>query len=162
MDQALEHAYLGGGCFWGVEYYMRRLPGIVDVKVGYMGGKNERPTYEQVCGGNGHVEIVDVIFNKDIVTYEEVIKLFMEIHDPTQLNRQGPDIGEQYRSVIFYTTKDQQETAQRLIQELVRKGLNIVTALEPATHFWIGEEYHQDYYRRKRQEPYCHGYTKRF
>lgn len=157
-----EQAYLGGGCFWGVEYYMRKLHGIIDVKVGYMGGLSDCPTYEQVCADNGYVEVVEVCFDKRVVSYEEIVKRFMEIHDPTQLNRQGPDVGMQYRSVIFYLNDQQRAIAEAVIKTLKLGGYEVVTALEPASHFWMGEEYHQDYYRRKGKEPYCHGYVKRF
>lgn len=158
-----ETAIFAGGCFWGVEYWMEKQPGVLSVVSGYIGGKMPQPTYEQVCGKNtGHAEAVRIEFDPSKVSYETLAKLFFEIHDPTQLNRQGPDVGEQYRSEVFYTTPEQKVVAERLITQLKEKGLSVVTKVTPATTFWPAETYHQNYYKRKGTTPYCHGYTKRF
>ena len=158
-----EIAIFAGGCFWGVEYYMEKKPGVITVVSGYTGGWKENPTYEDVCYKNtGHIEAVEIEYDPLKTSYEELARLFFEIHDPTQVNRQGPDVGEQYRSEIFYLNKDQKEIAERLIKELEEKGYKIATRLSPASTFWKAENYHQDYYEKKGSLPYCHGYTKRF
>ncbi|MBN2173897.1 MAG: bifunctional methionine sulfoxide reductase B/A protein [Bacteroidales bacterium] len=158
-----EKAIFAGGCFWGVEYYMQKEPGVISATSGYIGGHTENPTYEEVCSHTtGHVEAVEIEFDPAKTTYENVAKLFFEIHDPTQVNRQGPDVGEQYRSVVFYMDEKQKETAEKLIKILEDKGYDIATKLEKATKFWKAENYHQDYYDHKGTLPYCHGYTKRF
>lgn len=158
-----ETAIFAGGCFWGVEYLMQQQPGVLSVVSGYIGGKVDNPTYEQVCGKNtGHAEAVKVTFEPSKVSYETLAKLFFEIHDPTQLNRQGPDVGSQYRSEVFYSTPEQKLVAEQLIALLKAKGLNVVTKVTPATTFWPAEKYHQDYYDRKGSTPYCHRYIKRF
>ena len=152
----LETAYFAGGCFWGVEHYFQSLKGVVSTIVGYMGGSLSNPTYEQVCTGKtGHAEVLEVIYNSIETSFEELAKLFFEIHDSTQLNRQGPDIGEQYRSAIFYTSDAQKETALNLIDILKSKGINAVTALLPSLEFWEAEDYHHKYYIYKGQKPYC-------
>ena len=159
----IDTAIFAGGCFWGVEYYMKKAPGVLAVESGYIGGKVEDPSYEEVCEGNtGHVEAVRVLFDTSKTDYETLTKLFFEIHDPTQQDHQGPDYGEQYRSEIFYTSPEQKAVAEKLIQELKEKGYAVVTRLAPATTFWVAEDYHQNYYTRKRTLPYCHGYTRRF
>ncbi|MGL5681851.1 MAG: peptide-methionine (S)-S-oxide reductase MsrA [Marinifilaceae bacterium] len=162
-SKSIEYAYLGGGCFWGVEYYMRKLNGVINVTSGYMSANYDtKSTYQQVCSGNGDVEVVEVAFNPDVVSYEQIVKMFMEIHDPTQVNGQGPDIGLQYVSMIYYTSPQQQETAQKVITELQNLGYEVATKVVPTLKFWPAEEYHQDYYARKGTQPYCHGYVKRF
>lgn len=162
-EKNLQTAYFAGGCFWGVEHLLQQQQGVVSVESGYMGGKTANPSYEEVCGGRtGHAETVKVVFDPSVVSYETLAKLFFEIHDPTQLNRQGPDIGEQYRSEIFYTDKEQLETASRLIGILKGKGLNVRTELTPAEEFYPAEDYHQDYYERNGKQPYCHIRVKRF
>ncbi|WP_374046368.1 bifunctional methionine sulfoxide reductase B/A protein [uncultured Sanguibacteroides sp.] len=164
-DQELktDTAIFAGGCFWGVEYFMQRAPGVLTVESGYIGGDTDHPTYEEVCRKNtGHVEAVRVVFDPSQTTYEALAKLFFEIHDPTQLDRQGPDKGEQYRSEIFYMNPQQKEVAGKLIEQLKTKGYPVVTLVSPATTFWPAEDYHQNYYNRKGSLPYCHGYTKRF
>ena len=159
----IDTAIFAGGCFWGVEYYMKKAPGVLAVESGYIGGKVEDPSYEEVCEGNtGHVEAVRVLFDTSKTDYETLAKLFFEIHDPTQKDHQGPDYGEQYRSEIFYTSPEQKAVAEKLIQELKVKGYAVVTRLAPATTFWVAEDYHQNYYTRKGTLPYCHGYTRRF
>ncbi len=159
----LGRAIFAGGCFWGVEYYLQRAPGVIAVISGYIGGNAEYPDYKLVCQGNtGHAEAVEVVYDKTKTDFEKLAKLFLEIHDPTQLDRQGPDIGSQYRSAIFYINDKQKKTAEDLVEILKKKGLNVVTAVEAAKKFWPAEEYHQNYYNRKNSMPYCHSYTKRF
>jgi len=157
-------AYFAGGCFWGVEYHFENLKGVISATSGYMGGNTDEPTYQQVCYENtGHLEVVEIKYNPSIVDYETLAKLFFEIHDPTQANGQGPDIGEQYKSAIFYNTEEEKETLQKLIKILKNKKLNIVTKLIKAdSQFWEAEEYHQDYYKKHNKKPYCHSYVKRF
>lgn len=162
-NKKTETAIFAGGCFWGVEYLMEKQPGVISVESGYIGGKTQNPTYEEVCSHTtGHAEAVKITFDPTETTYETLAKLFFEIHDPTQVNRQGPDIGDQYRSEIFYTTPTQKEIAEKLIDTLKNKGYKVVTKVTPATTFWPAENYHQDYYERKGTKPYCHTYTKRF
>lgn len=158
-----ETAIFAGGCFWGVEHLLSKVPGVLDVESGYTGGATENPTYEQVCSHRtGHAEAVRVTFDPSELTYERLAKLFFEIHDPTQAGGQGPDIGDQYRSEVFYTTPEQRQVAEKLIAELRRKGYDVVTQITPAGRFWPAEDYHQDYYERKGTRPYCHAYRKRF
>ena len=160
---ATERAIFAGGCFWGTEYYLRMAKGVISTTVGYVGGHKENPTYEEVCyADTGHAEAVEVVYNPQVITYEELAKLFFEIHDPTQVNRQGPDIGEQYRSEVFYLNEEQRSTAEKLIQILKEKGHRVATKVTEATSFWSGEGYHQDYYAKNGHTPYCHRYTKRF
>lgn len=156
-------AIFAGGCFWGVEHLMQRYKGVIDVESGYTGGNTENPSYEDVCQGiGGHAEAVRIIFNPEEIDYETLAKKFFEIHDPTQKNRQGPDVGMQYRSEIFYRNEEQQKTAEKLIDILKEKGYDVQTTLSPASKFYKAENYHQDYYARKGGIPYCHVYTKRF
>jgi len=156
-------AIFAGGCFWGVEYLLEQIPGVRSVESGYTGGTTENPTYEAVCSHRtGHAEAVRVSFDPDIVSFETLARTFFEIHDPTQIDRQGPDIGDQYRSEIFYTDDSQRRIAERLIAELRDNGYDVATRLTPASRFWPAESYHQDYYRRKGTLPYCHRRTRRF
>ena len=158
-----ETAILAGGCFWGVEYFLQKEEGVKTVTSGYIGGHVKNPSYREVCTGKtGHAEAVKVIYDPEKISYEKIVKLFMEIHDPTQVNRQGPDIGTQYRSEIFYLNDYQADIAKKLIEELKQKGFRVATALTPATEFYEAEDYHQDYYFENGKVPYCHGYTKRF
>lgn len=158
-----ETAIFGGGCFWGVEYLMQQQSGVLSVQSGYMGGHVRQPSYEQVrTGTTGHAEVVKVEYDPTVVSYQTLARLFFEIHDPTQADGQGPDIGHQYRSVIFYTTENQRETAEKLVEKLKMKGYGVVTAIERAHTFWPAEDYHQNYYQNKGTVPYCHAYTKRF
>ena len=158
-----ERAIFAGGCFWGVEYMLGKVDGVKSIRSGYIGGHTENPTYEQVCSHKtGHAEAVEVEFDPSKVSYETLARLFFEIHDPTQLDGQGPDLGDQYRSEIFYTTPEQKEVAERLIRILKEKGYSVVTDVTPASRFWPAEQYHQNYYNRKGTQPYCHRYTKRF
>ncbi len=156
-------AYFAGGCFWGVEYWFDREPGVIRAESGYMGGALSNPSYEQVrTGATGHAETVHIVFDPAVTSYEKLARLFMEIHDPTQVNRQGPDVGHQYRSAIYVTDESQKQVVEGLIEQLKAKGLKIQTEVEPAGTFWPAEEYHQDYYQRKGSEPYCHSRVKRF
>lgn len=156
-------AIYASGCFWGVQYHFKQVKGVLQTTVGYTGGHTSNPTYQQVCSGTtGHAEAIEVIFDPSVADYEELTKLYFETHDPTQVNRQGPDIGDQYRSEIFYTTPQQKDTAQKLIDILKSKGYNVATKLTKASTFWKAEDYHQDYYGKKNGTPYCHIYTKRF
>ena len=162
-EQKTESAIFAGGCFWGVEHMMQQLPGVLSVESGYIGGEVDNPSYEEVYADNtGHAEAVRVIFDPSKVSYETLAKRFFEIHDPEQTDGQGPDLGNRYRSEIFYATPEQKEIAERLIEILKQKGYKVATKLTPATTFWPAENYHQDYYDRKGTEPYCHRYTKRF
>lgn len=160
---ATDTAIFAGGCFWGVEFYMMKLKGVISTEVGYTGGHVDNPTYQQVCAGNtGHYEAIEIVFDPSKTSFEEVAKLFFEIHDPTQWNHQGPDQGEQYRSAVFYRNEDQKKTTEKLVALLKAKGYKVVTEIKPAGKFWKAEAYHQDYYKHKGSEPYCHGYVKRF
>ena len=144
-----QKATFGAGCFWGVEAAFRKVLGVVDVAVGYMGGSLENPTYEDVCSdATGHAEVVEVLYDPEKVSYEELLKMFWSIHDPTQVNMQGPDVGTQYRSVIFYHTEEQKGKAEKSKVELdASRKLKkpVATAIEPALAFWRAEEYHQRY-----------------
>lgn len=152
-----ETAVFASGCFWGSEYVMSHFPGVISTRVGYTGGHTEQPTYQQVCSGTtGHAEAVEVTFDPQKTSYETLAKHFFETHDPTQVDRQGPDVGEQYRSVIYYRTDGQKQTAERLIEQLRRKGLKVATQLERAGKFWPAEAYHQKYYEHTGGKPYCH------
>jgi peptide methionine sulfoxide reductase msrA/msrB len=156
-------AIFAGGCFWGVEYYFQRAKGVISTEVGYTGGRTENPTYKEVCTKDtGHVEAMEVVYDPEVITFEELAKLFFETHDPTQVDRQGPDIGYQYRSMIFYLDDEQKQTSEKLIKVLEEKGLDVATELEKASKFWPAEDYHQEYYAKKNGTPYCHAYTKRF
>ena len=161
--QDTEEAIYAGGCFWGVQSLLEQEPGVLFTEVGYTGGHVDHPTYKAICTGKtGHREAIRVIYNPDVINYENLTKVFLEIHDPTQTNGQGPDIGEQYQSVIFYYDDAQKTTAERLLQYLKEKGLNVVTELLPVQTFWPAEDDHQDYYQKTGKEPYCHFRTKRF
>ncbi len=161
--EKMKKAYFAGGCFWGVEYHFEHAKGVISAVSGYMGGTKDNPAYEEVkTGKTGYLETVEVTYDPDKVSYEELARLFFEIHDPTQENGQGPDIGEQYKSTIFYSNEEEKQTAEKLIDILKQKGYNVVTRLLPASKFYRAEEYHQDYYEKKKQKPVCHFYTKRF
>jgi peptide methionine sulfoxide reductase msrA/msrB len=161
-EQTEAKAYFAGGCFWGVEHYFRETDGVISTTVGYMGGTTDNPSYREVSGGRtGHAETMEIVYDPSKTSYETLATLFFNIHDPTQVDRQGPDIGNQYRSEIFYVGEEQRQTAQRLIERLKDKGLGVATKLTPAGPFWEGEDYHQDYYAKNGNEPYCHIFTKR-
>jgi len=156
-------AYFAGGCFWGVEYLLEKQKGVKDVISGYMGGSVENPSYYGVVKGNtGHVETVEVIYNPDEISYESLTKLFFEIHDPTQKDGQGPDIGSQYLSVIFYGNENEKKTSEKLIKILESKSYDVATTLKPHSPFYAAESYHQNYYLRTEKTPYCHVYKKIF
>jgi peptide methionine sulfoxide reductase msrA/msrB len=148
-----ETAVFGAGCFWGVQYKFDRLKGVLSTAVGYAGGKTENPTYEQVCSDKtGHAEAVEIRYDPLTIRYEELVRFFFKIHDPTQVNRQGPDVGSQYRSVVFYRDENQKETALRVIRELEASGVfrkPIATQLVPVSKFYGAEGYHQKYYEKK-------------
>src|SRR5215471_11389379 len=158
-NQTSEVAIFGGGCFWCLEAVFDRLEGVTSVESGYAGGKVENPTYRQVCGGDtGHVEVVRVTFDPARITYRDLLDVFFEIHDPTTPNQQGNDVGEQYRSVIYYTTEEQREQAEETIAKLTAERKfhdSIVTTVEPAPKFYVAEDYHQEYYESNRSQPYC-------
>ncbi|MCX4290963.1 MAG: bifunctional methionine sulfoxide reductase B/A protein [Odoribacter sp.] len=162
-QEETEVAIFAGGCFWGVEHLMQQQPGILSIEVGYIGGSTENPTYREVCSHTtGHAEAVRIVFDPKKVSYTTLAKLFFEIHDPTQSDGQGPDLGDQYRSEIFYTTSRQKEIAEELIGQLQGKGCQVVTRVTPATVFWKAEDYHQNYYNKTGKAPYCHRYIPRF
>lgn len=149
----LEKATFAAGCFWGVEEAFRTLPGVLSTTVGYTGGTTEYPTYEQVCTGTtGHAEAVEILFDPSVVTYEDLLKFFWTIHDPTSWDKQGPDVGSQYRSAIFYYTNEQKEKALKSKEHLQQSGLytrKIVTDILPAQPFYKAEEYHQQYIKKQ-------------
>lgn len=154
-----EVATLGGGCFWCLEPAYADLQGVEDVVVGYSGGSVPEPSYEQVCTGRtGHAEVVQVKFDPQVISYREILEVFFSIHDPTTLNRQGADVGTQYRSVIFYNDDEQRQVAQELMQELEEEGVwddPIVTQLVPFEDFYKAEDYHQEYYKKNPNQGYC-------
>lgn len=157
-EAAVEQATFGAGCFWGVEWVFRQVPGVLDVECGYSGGTVERPTYEQVCSHTTrHAEVVRITFDPDRVGYDQLLEVFWAMHDPTQVDRQGPDVGDQYRSVVFTHAPEQRvvaEASKERAQE--RFPRPIATEILPAPAFWPAEDYHQRYYEKTRHEPYCH------
>jgi peptide methionine sulfoxide reductase msrA/msrB len=158
-----EAAYFAGGCFWGVEHFFHQEEGVISTQVGYMGGHVENPTYKEVCDGStGHAEAIEVVFDPSVTSFEKLARLFFEIHDPTQVNRQGPDIGDQYRSAVFYTDKKQKQVTEKLIKILEDNGYKVATEVSAADKFWDAEKYHQDYYQNNGSQPYCHAHQKRF
>ena len=162
-EENQERAIFASGCFWGVEYQLKQLEGVISTTVGYTGGHTADPTYRDVCGHTtGHAEAVEVIFDPAIVSYEGLAKLFFETHDFTQVDRQGPDIGDQYRSEIFYTNDKQRGTAESLIETLTDMGYDVATRISEAGEFYPAEEYHQDYYAKNGSTPYCHAYRQIF
>ena len=154
-----ETATLAGGCFWCLEAVYDQMRGVESVESGYLGGKNPDPTYEQVCSGmTGHAEAVQITFDPTVVSYRDLLEVFFAIHDPTTLNRQGNDVGTQYRSAIFYHSPEQQKTAHAFIEELTKDQVfdnPIVTQVVPATAFYEAEAYHQEYFARNPAQPYC-------
>jgi peptide methionine sulfoxide reductase msrA/msrB len=159
----IRKAYFAGGCFWGVEYFFEHKKGVISAVSGYMGGTLKNPSYQDVSHGNtGHLEVVEVTYDANKISYENLTKFFFEIHDPTQADGQGPDIGEQYQSAIFYNNEEEKIIAHKLIDILKNKGYRVATKLLPAGSFWKAEEYHQNYYDNNKKKPYCHMYNKRF
>lgn len=159
MSENISTIVLGGGCFWCIEAGMQRLKGVVSVKSGYAGGQVTNPTYDQVCQGDtGHAEVVKVDFNENILSLESLLDVFFTVHDPTQLNRQGNDIGTQYRSVIFYTSEQQDKKIKSYIKDLEKKEIftnPIVTELKKLEEFYPAEDYHQNYYNQNSGQSYC-------
>lgn len=155
----LETITLGGGCYWCIEAIFENLTGVKTVVSGFSGGKTTNPSYEEVSSGKtGHAEVVQITYDKTITNLDEILKVFFTVHDPTTLNRQGADVGTQYRSVIFYSNEAQRKTAQEIINALnAAKAYSnpIVTKIEPFTKFYDAEEYHQDYYQENKNKPYC-------
>ena len=163
QDKTHETAYFASGCFWGTQYYLMKAKGVISTTVGYMGGHTKNPTYKEVCSGEtGHVETTEVVFDNTKTTYDDMVKLYYETHDFTQVGGQGPDIGDQYRSVIFYASETQKKIAEKYIAILTAKGYKVATLLRPAPEFWKAEDYHQEYYEKKHESPYCHIYRKIF
>jgi peptide-methionine (S)-S-oxide reductase len=158
-SKRLEVATLGGGCFWCTEAIFSQLKGVENVKPGYAGGKTENPTYEQVCSGvTGHAEVVQITFDPNMISYKEILQIFFSTHDPKTLNRQGPDIGTQYRSIILYENDKQKKTAEQVIKEITEERIwnkPIVTQLEPLKTFYKAEDYHKDYFKRHPDQTYC-------
>ena len=156
-------AIFSSGCFWGTEFYFQKAVGVKSTTVGYTGGSKENPTYHQVSSGRtGHAEAIQVLFDPAKTSYENMVKLFYETHDQSQEDGQGPDIGTQYRSGIFYTNEEQRVIAERLTEELKAKGYKVATEITEAGPFYKAEEYHQNYYGKNGQNPYCHVYIKKF
>ncbi len=156
-------ALFAGGCFWGMQHCMQSLPGVKSTRVGYMGGDVVHPCYDEVCkGATGHQETLEILFDLEQTSFKSLAKAFFEIHDPTQQGGQGPDVGDQYRSVIFYLSEEQKAVALQLIKELREKGYPVVTEVRPASLFYPAEALHQDYYQRTGKTPYCHTHTPRF
>jgi peptide methionine sulfoxide reductase msrA/msrB len=159
-----ERAIFAGGCFWGVEHYLKAVPGVIETAVGYAGGHKANPTYKEVCyTDTGHAEAVEVVFDPAKVSYETLAKLFFEIHDPTQVNRQGPDVGPQYRSAVYCVNDEQRAVVRKLIGQLEAKGLKVATEVVMDDVFYSEQmDYHHDYYDKTGKEPYCHFRVKRF
>ena len=159
MSDNLDTATFGAGCFWCVEAVFQQLKGVEKVVSGYSGGARDNPTYDQVCSGaTGHAEVIQVIYNPEIVSFKELLEVFWTVHDPTTLNRQGADVGTQYRSVIFYHSDEQKQLAEHYKSELNTSGSfssPIVTEISPYTKFFSAEKYHQDYYNNNKNQPYC-------
>ncbi|QKG79813.1 peptide-methionine (S)-S-oxide reductase MsrA [Tenuifilum thalassicum] len=159
MEQKTEVVTLGAGCFWCVEAIFSRVNGVIKVESGYSGGEVENPSYQEVCTGNtGHAEVVQVTFNPDIIPFSKILEIYFKTHDPTTLNRQGADIGTQYRSVIFYHTEEQKRIATEIKNQLDGASIwssPIVTSIEPFKNFYKAENYHQNYYEDNRNQPYC-------
>ena len=159
MSESTEQATLGGGCFWCTEAVFQELRGVASVRSGYAGGQTQAPTYEQVCSGEtGHAEVVQVTYDPEVISYRQLLEVFFSTHDPTTKDRQGADVGTQYRSIIFYHDDDQRRIAQDMMAEIEREdifGAPLVTEVEPASRFWPAEEYHRDYYRRNPGAGYC-------
>ncbi len=156
---SLSTATLAGGCFWCLEAVFDELKGVVEVESGYAGGHVANPTYKQVCGGaTGHAEVVQITFEPDVISFRDLLEVFFAIHDPTTLNRQGADVGTQYRSAIFYHTPEQKQTAKEIIAELTAAKAwpnRIVTEVAPLAAYYGAEDYHRDYYRSNSYQPYC-------
>ncbi|EKD81077.1 MAG: Methionine-R-sulfoxide reductase/methionine-S-sulfoxide reductase, partial [uncultured bacterium] len=152
-----ETAVFAGGCFWGVEHLMKKTTGVISVKSGYTGGRMENPDYKSVCSGTtGHLEAVEVVFDPTKTNFAELARLFFEIHDFSQTDGQGPDLGEQYKSAIFVQNPEQQKTAEEITAQLRNMGYEVATEIRSAAKFWPAEAYHQNYYEKTGKSPYCH------
>lgn len=158
-EKPLQKATLAGGCFWCIESALNLVKGIITAKPGYMGGQSTAPTYEEVCTGrSGHAEVVQLQFDSEVIGYREILEIFFSLHNPTQLNRQGNDIGTQYRSEVFTHDEQQQEVALAIIDEINQEQLfddSIVTQVSPAVTFYCGEDYHQNYFKNNPENQYC-------
>jgi len=162
-DKTIRKAYLASGCFWGTEYWFMKAAGVKATAVGFMGGAVERPTYAEVkTGTTGHLECVEVEYDETETDYSKLLTLFFETHDFTQTDGQGPDIGAQYLSCIFYANDEERDLAQAYLSLLAEKGHQVATQLQAASTFWKAEDYHQQYYEHKGAQPYCHSYKKIF
>jgi len=162
-DKSLEKIYFASGCFWGTEYFFMKAPGVVSTSVGFMGGDKKNPTYKEVSEQKtGHVETTEVVFDPTKTTYGDLVRLFFETHDFTQTDGQGPDIGPQYLSRIFYKNDEEKKIAEKYIGLLTEKGYRVATTLKPVSDYWKAENYHQQYYKHKGSTPYCHVYKKIF
>ena len=155
-ETSLERAILGGGCFWCTESVFRAVRGVKNVTSGYAGGARPNPTYEQICSGaTGHAEVIAIDFDPAVISFERILDIFFATHDPTTLNRQGNDMGTQYRSVIFYLNDSQKQTAITKIDAMKVEGVQAVTEVSPAPVFYPAEDYHQDYYAKNPNQGYC-------
>ncbi len=149
-------AVFGGGCFWCLDAFFRLVEGVINVKCGYAGGFIENPTYEQVCTGlSGHAEVVEIKYDENVLDFDTLLDLFFLIHDPTQLNRQGNDVGTQYRSVVFYINQEQKNKSLKKIKELKKNGTDIVTEVKKLDAFYMAEDFHQNYFNKNPRQPYC-------
>ena len=158
-----EKAIFASGCFWGTEYYFQKAKGVIETTVGYIGGHVDNPTYKQVCTGKtGHAEAIEITYDPAETSYKDMVKLFFETHDQSHVNRQGPDIGHQYRSGIFYLNDEQRKIAEETIADLKQNNYKVATEVTEATTFYSAEDYHQEYYTKGGGSPYCHFYTKKF
>lgn len=163
IDVQAKKAVLASGCFWGTQYYLARVPGVLDSRVGYTDGHLDHPSYKQVCSGSsGHVEAVEVTYDPKKLSFKDLLKYYFETHDFSQENGQGPDIGSQYLSVLFYENEAEKKDAEDVISYLREHGHKVATQLKPLTKFWPGEDYHQLYYEKKGDTPYCHRYREIF
>ena len=152
----MQSTIFGGGCFWCLDAVFRKVRDVKNVEVGYAGGRRPNPTYEQVCTGvTGHAEVVKIDYDENEISYDELLDIFFEIHDPTQLNRQGNDVGTQYRSIILYLDEEQKRNALKKIEELKNKGIEVVTEVKPLDIFYKAEDYHQNYFEKNPNQPYC-------
>lgn len=156
MENKIETAVFGGGCFWCTEAVFEELKGVTSVMSGYAGGQTKNPTYESVCSGEtGHAEVIKVEFNHQEISYNDLLTVFFATHDPTTLNRQGNDVGTQYRSIILYSDENQKSEAEKFIEELKKDGINVVTEVKSLEEFYPAEQYHRDFYKNNPDQPYC-------
>jgi peptide methionine sulfoxide reductase msrA/msrB len=162
-DKNIHKAYFASGCFWGTEYWFMKAAGVKATAAGFMGGNLDNPTYQQVkTGTTGHLECVEVEYDTAETNYRNLVKLFFETHDFTQTDGQGPDIGSQYLSCLFYANEEEKEVAEEYMSRLEEKGYKVATRLQPVSTFGVAEDYHQQYYEHKGTQPYCHSYRKIF